>query len=378
MKPRTRAKKPSAVARKKEPGRFRRFVNKNRYAARLLDWRARQPRWKRRLITAGLVVVALLLTHNIIESSWRPVQHPEYGVSFSIKYSQELGLNWQENYLAVVNELGFTRLRLMSYWDLYETSPGQYDFSSLDWQMDEAAKRGIKVSLALGLRQPRWPECHQPQWARELGYGTRPWQDALNRYIDVVVNRYKNHPALLSYQLENEAVNSWFGECIGAAPRDRLIEEFNLVKQADPNHPVWMSLSDQHGFPLNDPRPDAYGFSVYRVVWNDKTPIRFYLIYPTPIWYHKLRKWAIELFKDRSVFVHELQVEPWGPVATRELSIDEQNKSMSLKQIHKNFDFARKIGTDEIYTWGGEWWYWRKVKFSDPGPWEAVRTELRK
>jgi hypothetical protein len=71
-------------------------------------------------------------------------------------------------------------------------------------------------------------------------------------------------------------------------------------------------------------------------------------------------------------------MEPWGPQATRELSIEEQNKSMSLKQMHRNFAFGRKIGTNDIYTWGGEWWYWRKVKFGDNGPWEVIRSETRK
>ena len=51
---------------------------------------------------------------------------------------------------------------------------------------------------------------------------------------------------------------------------------------------------------------------------------------------------------------------------------------MDEKQIRANFDFARKIGAPEIYTWGGEWWYWRKTKFNDPGPWEVVRSELAK
>jgi hypothetical protein len=117
---------------------------------------------------------------------------------------------------------------------------------------------------------------------------------------------------------------------------------------------------------------------VYRKVWNGLTPVKFYTTYPTPVWYHRLRKEIIERTKHRPVFIHELQMEPWGPNATQDLSISEQDKSMSIDQIHKNFEFGRKIGSKEIYTWGGEWWYWRKTNLNDSGPWEAVRSELRK
>lgn len=368
-----RAKKASVPA-----GHWRRLASRFKAARRYYIWKDNLKRWQRRLLNTAYIIIAIVAVHNLVEASWRPVQHPNYGVSFSIKYSQELGLNWQNNFLALLDDLKFRNFRLMSYWDMYEPQRNVYDFSSLDWQMDQVAKRGGKVSLAIGYRQPRWPECHQPDWARELGYGSRAWQNQLDNYIQTVMERYRRHPALQSYQLENESVNNWFGECPGAAPADRLIEEYNLAKKTDPAHPVMMSLSDEHGYPVHQPSPDAYGFSVYRTVWNDKTPVNFYMTYPTPIWYHRLRKLIIEAYTGKPVFIHELQVEPWGPQPTRDLSIKEQNKSMSVHQIHKNFDFGRKIGAKDIYTWGGEWWYWRKTAFNDPGPWEAVRAELSK
>jgi hypothetical protein len=333
-------------------------------------------RWLLVAIAVPTAILLLVGLSNLSDFLWPKVKNPNYGASFSIKYAKELGNDWQANYTALLDDMGFKNLRLMSYWDESEAVKGQYNFSDLDWQMDEAAKRGAKVSLGLGFRQPRWPECHQPAWAKEIGYGTDEWQAALNNYITVVQNRYKNHPALGSYQLENEAKNAWFGECPGAASTDRLIEEFNLAKNNDPNHPVYMSLSDQHGFPAGQPVPDKYGFSVYRIVWNDKTPIHFYLTYPTPVWYHKARATAIKIIKDRDFFVHELQVEPWGPKATKDLSLEEQNRSMSPKQINKNFTFVKKIGTEDIYTWGGEWWYWRKTQFNDPSIWDTVKKEV--
>ncbi len=326
-------KKPKKAAVKKSKSVAKKDVKPNKYLA---FWYAR-PKWQKIVSIVIGIISSLLILSFVSSFLWKPVANPNYGVSFSVKYAKELGNDWQANYLALLDDMKFKNFRLMSYWDLGEPEKGKYDFADLDWQMDEAAKRDAKVSLSIGFRQPRWPECHEPNWAKEIGYGTAEWQNALNNYITVVQNRYKNHPALASYQLENEAKNAWFGECPGAASTDRLIEEFNLAKANDPNHPVFMSLSDQHGFPVGQPVPDQYGFSVYRVVWNNKGPVNFYLTYPTPVWYHRLRILTINWFKDRDVFIHELQIEPWGPNATVNLSVDEQNRSMSPKQINKNF-----------------------------------------
>ena len=334
---------------------------------------------KRRVVRAlSLLLITVFVSHSVVEQLWRPVAQPEYGVSFSADYARELGVDWRANFTALLDDLAIKNYRLMSYWDRIEPSAGRYVFDELDWQMDAVATRGGSVSLAIGLRQPRWPECRQPDWAAQLGENSGLWTAALNRYITAVVERYRDHPALKSYQLENEAKNKWFGSCKGAAPSDRLQQEFELVKRLDDTHPVTMSLSDQHGLPLGQPIPDAYGFSVYRKVWNTQVPgLGFYLYYPTPLWYHRARKVLIERVKDRPIFIHELQAEPWCPVATKDCSIDEQNRSMSVEQLRANIDFARKIGAARIDLWGGEWWYWRKVHFGDASVWEAVRSELQ-
>jgi hypothetical protein len=71
-----------------------------------------------------------------------------------------------------------------------------------------------------------------------------------------------------------------------------------------------------------------------------------------------------------------LQLEPWGPKATKYLSLKEQDKSMSADQVHKSILYTRKTGIDDIYMWGGEWWYWRKETMHDPSIWNAVKQEI--
>lgn len=355
---------------KKKPGKLGSFIHQT--YVRLHKWQ----RWQRVLLYAVTTIIGLLLLSSFAEAVIPKVKDPNYGVSFSVKYAKELGVDWKANFTALLDDMQIKNYRLMSYWDDTEPQQGTFEFSDLDWQMNEAAKRGAKVSLAVGMRQPRWPECHKPHWFTPLNKQQK--EAALLAFNKAVVERYRNHPALASYQMENESVNSWFGSC---TPDDidqaRLEREFQAIKKLDPNHPVYMSLSDQHGLPLKKPVPDKYGFSVYRIVWNEKTgPFKFYVTYPTPVWYHRLRALWIKTFKNRDIFIHELQVEPWGPAATVDLTIEEQNRSMSPKQIQTNIDFARKIGEKDIYVWGGEWWYWRKTTLKDPSIWDAVKADL--
>jgi len=337
--------------------------------------------WHKIVVTlAALVIFVILLFYasTLVDTLMPATNNPEFGVSFSTEYAQELGLNWKNCLLAIMNDLHIKRYRFMTYWEQVEPQPGVYNYSDVDWQMNQAVAHNYKVSLAIGLRQPRWPECHQPQWAAALQTSNpNLWQQDLLTYITNTVDRYKNNPALQSWQLENESQNTWFGDCIDH-DRSRIIEEFNLIKKLDPNHPVYMSLSDETGIPIGQPTPDAYGFSIYRIVWNDKSPFHFYITYPTPLWFTRLRALYIRVFKHRPSFIHELQMEPWGPKSTEDLTTQQQYQSMSPAQMKTNLLFARKTGLTPIYMWGGEWWYYRLTIKHDPQPWNIIKQELIK
>lgn len=334
--------------------------------------------WSRLWVRISLIVLVVIMVLSVLAPVlnpliFSPARNTSWGASFSIKQAENLGLDWRKAYTALLDDMGLRKFRLMSYWDTIEAERGKFTFDDLDWQIAEAKKRGAEVSLSIGVRQPRWPECFQPDWASSLDGGA--WKQALYAYLEQVVKRYRSESTIISWQLENEAMNNWFGEC-DPPDRQRIIEEFNLVKSWAPNREIWMSLSDQHGLPFNDPKPDRYGFSVYRQVYSSNIiQPGFYITYPTPIWYHRARAAAIELMQNRKVFIHELQLEPWGPRDTKFLSVEEQNKSMSVNQIGQIMYFARMIGSPDIYLWGSEWWYWRKVN-GDASIWNEVKRQI--
>lgn len=306
------------------------------------------------------------------------------GTSFIPAYAENFGLDPQQTMDALINDLGVRHFRLVSYWEQLEPEQGKYDFSLLDWQFAKAEAAGAKVTLSLGLRQPRWPECHMPDWALALpsGSGAGTWQSALLDYISKVVNRYKDSPALDSYQLENEYFLRGFGLCedmLGARDafdRDRLVREYNLVKRLDPYTKLIIARSNNAlGTPIGQPTPDEFGISIYKRVWSP--PIGRYMEYPFPAWYYAFVAGVQKLTTGKDMIIHELQAEAWPPGGNiLASSLEEQNKSFNADRFEKRVAFGKATGMREIYLWGSEYWYYRKIKLNDASLWNQAIAEF--
>lgn len=294
------------------------------------------------------------------------MDNSDFGVSFSIKQCRNFGIDSAQTLAWLLDEAGFRRFRLMSYWNEHEKTQGSYDFTELDAQVAAISKHGGTITLCLGVRQPRWPENHWPEWAWKLPKDER--SAALLAYMSAVVERYKKEPAVISYQLENEALLEAFGER-PEIDRQRLRQEYELVKRLDPSRPIIMTTSTSWGIPVRKPIPDSVGISFYQIIYRDGA---YHRSFHVPI-VDRFRKVLVRLMHRKPLFVHELQLEPWGPTAIWKMSLTEQDASMSPQQIARNVQLARKIGAKPIDLWGGEWWYWRLTKHNDPSIWQAVK-----
>lgn len=279
------------------------------------------------------------------------------GVSFSIKNCAEYGVGW-EDALAYTLSLGFKRLRLMSYWDLHEKERGQIDFADLKKQIQIIKSHGGRVTLCLGMRQPRWPETHLSAWAKEID--PKEAAQAYLNYQAAVIKEFKDEECIESWQLENEFWLRSFGKSFDFS-RTRLKAEFNQLRQADPSRPIIMSIASTMSIPLRGPKPDIYATSMYRNLYDKG---RYRKTYFSP-WFYRTRRIAIRFLRWRDLIIHELQTEPWGPQANWEMSDQEQFKSMNADEIKGALDYARKTGIKYMDLWGAEWWYWRKIKRDD-------------
>jgi len=327
-------------------------------------------------------VMAILTTSAFSIARWYIQKHADeplkIGATFIPNYAEYLGVDPQETMQAMIDDLGIKRFRLVTYWKDYEPQPDQYDFTKLDWQFDKVEAAGGEVSLAIGLRQPRWPECHGPEWA--MAKSVPEWTEDLKEFMGVVMDRYGDRDILVEYQLENEYFLSVFGECPDHS-RERLIDEFNFVKQKDPTKPIVVSRSNNAtpSWPLGEPRADIVSASIYKRVW-DKTVTKRYFEYPYPAWFYGFLAGATELTTDRNTVIHELQTEAWlpEPFSMKDAPIDELYKSFSPDRVADRIQYGVDTGIKQIDVWGVEWWYQMKTMRDAPEIWDKAKAELAK
>lgn len=73
-----------------------------------------------RIIQVFFIILFILIVSPIILFFiLKPkVQHDiNYGVTFSSRYAEAIGLNWREAYIKTLDDLGSKNLRLVAYWD---------------------------------------------------------------------------------------------------------------------------------------------------------------------------------------------------------------------------------------------------------------------
>lgn len=313
----------------------------------------------------GILIVILSLL--IVYLAYKP--EPEtitYGMSFNTMYARELGLDWKETYNAILGELGVRHLRLAAHWPMIEPAQGVYNFEELDYQVSEAEKAGATVVLAVGRRLPRWPECHIPLWIKERSQTEQKVE--LRKYIEMVVNRYKNSPAITHWQVENEPYLSLFAfEHCGELDEAFLLEEIALVKSLDGTRPVLVTDSGNLGtWSGAYKNGDAFGTSVYVYFWNpDLGQFKTLL----PPWFYRAKEKVMKLaYGEKETFLIELSAEPWLVAPVTEVPLDVQFTRMDVDKFSDILAYAKRTHYDQQYLWGAEWWYWLHLQ-GEEGMW---------
>ncbi|MBV8828737.1 MAG: beta-galactosidase [Acidobacteriaceae bacterium] len=139
--------------------------------------------------------------------------------------------DWARDH-ATASRIGMNTFRHWFMWSAIEVGPGKYDWRDYDRMMDLAAQNGIKVVIAeLITAAPEWLFHKYPQGRYLASDGTvlnssiggssatggfpglcldNPEVRAeAEKFLVALVERYRNHPALLGYDLWNE--NTYLG-----------------------------------------------------------------------------------------------------------------------------------------------------------------------
>jgi len=316
------------------------------------------------------LIILLAFACYLFLGKGKPAESIVFGANFSQKQAQAVGLDWQEAYSALIDDLKVKDIKIATYWDLIEPEEGENDFEDLDWQMEKAEKNNVRVLLVVGMRSPRWPECHVPDWAENLG--KKEQQAKILKYLEKIVSRYKDSESVWAWQVENEPFFP-FGECQWS-DTDFLKKEISLVRSLDPkNRQIIITDSGEGSFWVAAARlGDVVGTTWYKKVWFHQ--VAKYITYPFPsVFYARKAKIIESLFKKEVICV-EMQAEPWGKTALLQtVPLEEQEITMNLEQFKKNIESIKETGFGKVYLWGAEWWYWMKEKKEKPEIWEEAR-----
>ncbi|MBU1015296.1 endo-1,4-beta-xylanase [Patescibacteria group bacterium] len=303
-----------------------------------------------------------------------PAEEIAWGVTFGRSQAESLGLDWQETYLALLDDLGVRHFRIPVYWDELEKERGSFDFSSWDWQLRELEERGGSAFLAIGFKLPRWPECRMPSWAEGLGKEER--EEEILNVLGEVVEHYRDWEVVRAWQVENEPFLT-FGDC----PEDEISHEFldkeiALVRQLDPSRPIVLTDTGENSAWLQmGKRADIFASTLFRVIHD---PTLGFVRYPyRPVMYYRKAVWLHWWYPEVRVIVGELQAEPWvvSPPITN-VSLEEQYETMSPDHLRGVVEYAKRTGLDEFYFWGAEWWYWLKTEGGDSQIWNYLHDEV--
>jgi hypothetical protein len=327
------------------------------------------------IIFLAFAIIALGLFAYFFFGKTRVKENITWGIDFSQSQAEYLKLNWKETYSAIINDLGVKNIKLHTNWDWVEGKKDNFYWNDIDWQIKQAEQNNVKIIYVLGMKTGRWPECHAPNWAKNLS--EKQQQTELLKYITEVVQRYKNSKAIINWQVENEPLFK-FGECPNWYYKNNefLKQEVALVKSLDSSRKIIISDSGEQSAWFEAAKVgDIVGITMYRSVWANITenfgfPLNYTFL--SPVTYMKKAQIVKTMF-NKDVICIELQAEPWASKPLMEAPIEEQTKSMNKEMFNEDVEFAKKTGLDTFYFWGTEWWYFMKTKNNDPSIWNEAK-----
>lgn len=321
------------------------------------------------LLLVVVVVVILFLIWFFVGNPKPLATKQIWGTDFSADAARGLGLEPTETLAALLDDLQIRRFRIAAHWNEVEPAPGGFDFEELESYLRMMNERGATAIVSMGLKTPRWPECHIPEWAKNLSKEEQ--QERILEYERQVVERLKNNPAVEMWQVENEPF-VYFGTCPwkdGAF----LHKEIEMVRTLDPSRKIMTTDSGEWSlwWRVALSPADVIGATMYRNVFFG--PLNRYITYPfRPISYARKAS-LISAVTGKKVWNSELQLEPWAPRALRDTSDEEADLTMSIEKFQEMISFATSVPNERVYVWGSEWWYWRKLVKQDTRFWEAAR-----
>jgi hypothetical protein len=323
------------------------------------------------MLAVALALIVLAAVTSVPPAHDSPVV---VGISFSPERALASGLDVHASFQRL-EAMGFGVIRLSIAWDSVDAA----GYGRVDQLVADAEQTGQPLILAIGMKAPGWPEFHvPPRFA-----GTSPDNGALRAaalaYLGRMVERYRDVPAILAWQVENEPLDA-------AGPRrwrigpDFVRQEIARVRSLDPrpivltafgplrrtcSHVSSLDGCDAGALAGTDTvgalptllgmlgADDVLGLDVYTGVGRSRA---------ADCWPSRAAGWrALAAGAGRRAWVTELQAEPWEPTSA---TLD-RPLSISPAAIGAEFATLRRLGYRTILLWGSEYWLRRDGQGDD-------------
>lgn len=327
-------------------------------------------KWLVRISILAIIVAGIFaFTRASISLKQVPTRSVRWGITFSTVYASYLGLDVMKTYQDLVENLGVRVVRFPVYWPDIEPQDDAYTWDQLDAFIKYSEDHDVKLTLVLGRKVPRWPECFIPNWAQNLSQDDR--QKAVLDMMRQVVVRYRTSKAIERWQLENEPFLP-FGVCQQIRDKD-LREEIAYVRSLD-SRPIQMTASgEMEPWKATGEMSDIFGISVYRTTWNT---VFGYFTYPLSPLFYRLKSLPV-VFMEKKMIVSELQAEPWFSEDMKNQSAAYWYNAFNAHDFEENARFVKEMHVSEAYLWGAEWWAYLKQNGEDR-LWNAAKDLFSK
>jgi hypothetical protein len=343
-----------------------------------------------------LVYVSLGSPSAPMTSSNPRGQAVQVGVTFSPREATYRNLPWRETFNAAL-DASPALVRLGVYWNEVEAKRGTYDFSTVDWLLDQASARQQRVLLTIGMKAPRWPEYYFPDWlAHRLAVAERgvvsndvQVQTATRALLKATVEHVRDRSVVAAWQVENEPLDT-AGPHLWRIGAGFLAEEIALVRSLDTvrQRPIVVNtfVDTQPGVLLPSARSavwsraqaalataDVLGLDVYPSrtlrLFGSEITVRW----PAWIWsglladMHDLAETG-----GKDAWIVEVQAEPWTSTGGRLPPPAWPGAVVAPSSLEGEVGRLEAAGYRTILLWGMEHWEAQRSLSQDSSWWAAA------